>query len=203
MSKVKLVFATHNQNKLIEVQKLLGNNFQLLSLYDIDCNTEIPETHLTLEENASEKAWYVYNNFQLNCFADDTGLEIRSLNNAPGVLSARYAGEEKNSETNMNRVLEELKNKPDRKAQFRTIISLIINGKEYKFEGKVKGEIIKEKHGTDGFGYDPIFKPDGFTETFAEISMEEKNKVSHRGMAIQKLVEFLKNQKPVTSNNIR
>ncbi len=203
MSKVKLVFATHNKNKLVEVQKLLGNNFQLLSLYDIDCNTEIPETHLTLEENASEKAWYVYNNFQLNCFADDTGLEIRSLNNAPGVLSARYAGEEKSSEANMKKVLEELKNKPDRKAQFRTIISLIINGKEYRFEGKVKGEIIKEKHGTDGFGYDPIFKPDGFTETFAEISMEEKNKVSHRGMAIQKLVEFLKNQQALTSNNIR
>jgi len=130
-------------------------------------------------------------------------LEIRSLNNAPGVLSARYAGEEKSSEANMKKVLEELKNKPDRKAQFRTIISLIINGKEYRFEGKVKGEIIKEKHGTDGFGYDPIFKPDGFTETFAEISMEEKNKVSHRGMAIQKLVEFLKNQQALTSNNIR
>lgn len=195
MSAIKLVFATNNSHKLYEVQKLLGDEFQLLNLSDINCNVELPETHDTLEENAKEKAQYIYDNFKINCFADDTGLEIESLNNAPGVYSARYAGEEKNSEANMNKVLDELKDFKNRKARFRTVVSLIIEGKEFKFEGIVDGEIIKEKRGEKGFGYDPIFIPNGYAQTFAELPIEEKNMISHRARAINKLIDYLKSNR--------
>ncbi|MEG2151302.1 MAG: RdgB/HAM1 family non-canonical purine NTP pyrophosphatase, partial [Bacteroidaceae bacterium] len=146
----------------------------------------------SLEGNAYLKASYIYNNYHLNCFADDTGLEIEALNNEPGVFSARYAGENKSSEANMLKVLSNLESKTNRKAQFRTIVSLIISGKEYRFEGIIKGEIIKEKHGNSGFGYDPIFMPDGYNKTFAELGEDIKNKISHRAIAINKLCEFLK-----------
>ncbi|MEG1838857.1 MAG: non-canonical purine NTP diphosphatase [Bacteroidaceae bacterium] len=188
----KLVFATNNQHKLEEVSAILGNKIELLSLKDINCEVDIPETANSLEGNAYLKASYIYNNYHLNCFADDTGLEIEALNNEPGVFSARYAGENKSSEANMLKVLSNLESKTNRKAQFRTIVSLIISGKEYRFEGIIKGEIIKEKHGNSGFGYDPIFMPDGYNKTFAELGEDIKNKISHRAIAINKLCEFLK-----------
>ncbi|MEG1545981.1 MAG: non-canonical purine NTP diphosphatase [Bacteroides sp.] len=188
----KFVFATNNQHKLEEVSAILGNKIELLSLKDINCEVDIPETANSLEGNAYLKASYIYNNYHLNCFADDTGLEIEALNNEPGVFSARYAGENKSSEANMLKVLSNLKSKTNRKAQFRTIVSLIISGKEYRFEGIIKGEIIKEKHGNSGFGYDPIFMPDGYNKTFAELGEDIKNKISHRAIAINKLCEFLK-----------
>lgn len=188
---MKLVFATNNKHKLQEVQHLLGDKIILQNLKDIDCNDEIPEDYYTLEENALQKAEYIFNKYKVNCFADDTGLEIEALNGEPGVLSARYAGDMKDSEENIKKVLEKLKDKSNRKARFRTIISLIINGNKYAFEGIAKGEMLTEKHGADGFGYDPIFKPEGFDVSFAEMSLDEKNKISHRGRATQKLVEFL------------
>lgn len=190
---MKLVFATNNQHKLFEVQKLLGESIDLLSLKDINCADEIPEDYYTLEENALQKAQYIFQKYNLDCFADDTGLEIEALNGEPGVLSARYAGNSKDSEANMKKVLQDLEGKLNRKARFRTVISLILNKKEYLFEGIVEGEILTQKTGQDGFGYDPIFKPNGYSESFAEMSIEEKNTISHRAMATKKLVEFLRN----------
>ena len=189
---MKLVFATHNSNKAKEIQSLLPDEFQILTLTEINCLNEIPETAETLEGNSLLKAQFVSDNFNLNCFADDTGLEIVALNGKPGVYSARYAGVEKNAEANMNLVLSELDNESNRKAQFRTVITLILNEKTVLFEGIVKGEICTEKRGTDGFGYDPIFIPEGQSKTFAEMTLTEKNQQSHRARAFEKMIEFLK-----------
>lgn len=188
---LKLVFATNNKYKVSEIRSLVCKNIEVLSLGDILCFTDIPETCDTLEGNASEKAFYIYNNCKANCFADDTGLEIEALNNMPGVLSARYAGSTKNPDDNMNKVLNELLNKKNRNARFRTIISLVIDGVETQFEGIVNGVILNEKRGSAGFGYDPIFMPNGYSISFAEMSMEEKNKISHRGIAFRKLTDYL------------
>lgn len=192
---MQLVFATNNQNKLEEVQQMLPDAIELLSLKDINCFDEIEETATTLEGNAKLKADHITNNFNYDCFADDTGLEVFSLDGKPGVYSARFAGEPTNAENNMNKLLSELEDKTDRKAQFRTIVALNLDGKYYEFEGICKGEIIQEKKGEKGFGYDPIFIPKNYNKTFAEMDAETKNKISHRGIAIQKLVEFLKNYK--------
>ena len=189
---MKLVFATHNANKAEEIQSLLPENFQILTLSDINCHEEIPETAETLEGNSLLKAQFVSDNFNLNCFADDTGLEIDALNGRPGVYSARYAGEAKNAEANMNLVLSELKNESNRKAQFRTVITLILNDKTHVFEGIVRGEMSNEKRGSDGFGYDPIFIPEGQSKTFAEMTLVEKNQQSHRARAFEKMINFLK-----------
>ena len=192
MMKRKLVFATNNAHKLEEVAAILGDQVELLSLNDIGCQTDIPETAETLEGNALLKSSYIYKNYHLDCFADDTGLEVEALNGAPGVYSARYAGGEgHNAQANMLKLLHELEGKENRKAQFRTAISLILDGKEYFFEGVIKGEIIKEKRGDSGFGYDPIFKPEGYDQTFAELGNDIKNQISHRALAVQKLCEFL------------
>lgn len=188
---MKIVFATNNLNKLAEVQKMLPNSIELLTLKDIDCFDEIDETETTLEGNAKLKADYITKKFGYNCFADDTGLEVESLNGEPGVYSARYAGKDNNSENNMQKLLSELKNKTNRKAQFRTAIALNLNNKQFLFEGICKGEILTEKSGKKGFGYDPVFKPKDSTVTFAEMTSEEKNKISHRGLAIKELVIFL------------
>jgi len=192
---MKLVFATNNLNKLKEVQEMLPNSIQLLSLKDIDCFDEIDETETTLEGNAQLKADYITQKFGFNCFADDTGLEVESLDGKPGVYSARFAGEPSNSENNMQKLILDLETKTNRKAQFRTAVSLNINDKKFLFEGICKGEVLTKKQGEKGFGYDPIFKPEGFSQSFAEMTSEEKNKISHRGIAIQKLVEFLSNYK--------
>lgn len=186
-----LVFATNNPHKLTEVQQILSRLFIVKGLKDIGCNEDIPETGTTLEENASIKSSYVVENYAIDCFADDTGLEIEALDGRPGVYSARYGGESHNAEKNMERVLKELKGIKNRNAQFRTVISLKLNDKEYQFEGIVKGRIIEDKRGTDGFGYDPIFIPDENEKTFAEMSQNEKNEISHRARATQKLVKFL------------
>ena len=192
MMKRKLVFATNNAHKLEEVAAILGDQVELLSLNDISCHTDIPETAETLEGNALLKSSYIYKNYHLDCFADDTGLEVEALNGAPGVYSARYAGGEgHDAQANMLKLLHELDGKENRKAQFRTAISLILDGKEYLFEGVIKGEIIKEKRGDSGFGYDPIFKPEGYDRTFAELGNDIKNQISHRALAVQKLCEFL------------
>lgn len=188
---MKLVFATNNLNKLKELQQLLGEKVELLSLKDINCNDEIPEDYDTLEENATQKAEYIYKKYNVNCFADDTGLEIKSLNNEPGVYSARYAGADKDAKANMKKVLTKLDGIEDRSARFRTVISLFLNDKEYQFEGIVDGNILESERGKDGFGYDPIFEPKGYNISFAEMEMNEKNKISHRGLAVQKLVQFL------------
>ncbi|MDP3357884.1 MAG: non-canonical purine NTP diphosphatase [Lutibacter sp.] len=190
MNKLKLVFATNNQHKLEEVQAMLSN-FEIVSLADIHCFEDIPETADTLEGNAILKANYVTEKFGLDCFADDTGLEVAALNNEPGVYSARYAGENNNAEANMNKLLKNLENNPNRKAQFKTAIALNIQGKQFIFEGICKGTILTEKRGKSGFGYDPIFMPDGFNTSFAEMDMNEKGNISHRGKAIEKLVTFL------------
>lgn len=192
MSKLKLVFATNNKNKLKEVQAML-TNFEIVSLADINCFDDIPETANTLEGNAILKANYVTEKYGLNCFADDTGLEVEALNNEPGVYSARYAGAENNANANMDKLLSNLKNNTHRKAQFRTAVALNIEGKQFVFEGVCKGEILTKKTGDSGFGYDPIFKPEGYNNSFAEMDMSEKGAISHRGKAIQQLVEFLKN----------
>lgn len=190
--KHKLVFATNNSHKLEEVAAILKDKVKLLSLKDINCFTDIPETADTLEGNALLKSTFIYENYQLDCFADDTGLEVEALNGAPGVLSARFAGGEgHDSEANMLKLLSEMEGKENRKAQFRTAISLILDGKKYLFEGIIEGEIIKEKKGTSGFGYDPIFIPKGYDKTFAELGNEIKNKISHRALAVRKLCEFL------------
>lgn len=191
MSK-KLVVATNNAHKLEEISAIQGTEMELLSLKDIQCEADIPETADTLEGNARQKARYIYENYQMDCFADDTGLEVESLNGAPGVFSARYAGNGHDSEANMQKLLHELKGKENRKAQFRTAICLIMEGKEYLFEGIVKGEIIEEKRGGAGFGYDPIFVPEGFDKTFAELGNDIKNTISHRALAVEKLCRFLK-----------
>jgi XTP/dITP diphosphohydrolase len=188
----KLVFATNNEHKLRELRQILSGEFELLSLHDIGCNEEIPETGMTLESNAAQKSNYIWHKYGMDCFADDTGLEIEALNNEPGVFSARYAGEEKNSDANMKRVLDQLAYVKDRRARFRCVFSLIMDGKENQFEGIVEGEILKAKEGTGGFGYDPIFKPNGYNHSFAGLSPQEKNRISHRGRAVMKLVEFLK-----------
>ncbi|MDG2193869.1 MAG: non-canonical purine NTP diphosphatase [Polaribacter sp.] len=192
---MKLVFATNNPNKLAEVQKMLPSTIQLLSLKDIDCFDDIEETANTLEGNAQLKANYITQKFGHDCFADDTGLEVESLHNAPGVFSARYAGLENDSEKNMQKLLSELNDKPNRKAQFRTAISLNLQSKHFVFEGICKGEILSKKQGKKGFGYDPVFKPEGSNKSFAEMTSEDKNKISHRGKAIQQLVQFLMNYK--------
>ena len=189
---MKLVFATNNRNRLEEIQNILGNDFNILSLEDIECKEEIPEDYYTLEENASQKAWYIYNKYKINCFADDTGLEVDVLGGKPGVMSARYAGENRSFDDNMNKLLENLIGKENRAARFRTIVSLIIDGKETQFEGICKGEILAEKHGNDGFGYDPIFKPQNYNISFAEMNMELKNEISHRGKAVKKFIIYLK-----------
>ena len=186
----KIVFATGNPNKLKEVKSAI-NSFDVIGLNDIKITEEIPETGKLLKENALQKAKYVYEKTALNCFSDDSGLEVEALDNRPGVYSARYAGVGCNPEENMKKVLQELSGLNNRKAQFKTVIALILDGKEYFFDGTVKGEIMKEKTGSDGFGYDPIFKPLGYKKTFAQMPLILKNKISHRGIAVKKLVAFL------------
>lgn len=190
--KKKLVVATNNAHKLEEIAAILGEEMELLSLKDINCHADIPETANTLEGNARQKALYIYENYGIDCFADDTGLEVEALNGAPGVFSARYAGDGHDSEANMQKLLKELYGKENRKAQFRTAICLIMNGEEYLFEGIVKGKIIEEKRGGAGFGYDPIFVPEGYNLTFAELGNDIKNTISHRARAVEKLCSFLK-----------
>ena len=187
----QLVFATNNAHKLRELGEILKGEFTLLSLNDVSCTDDIPETGDTLEANASQKSRYIWDRYQLDCFSDDTGLEIAALNNEPGVHSARYTGEGRNSEDNIEKVLSKLSGENNRKACFRCVISLIIRGNEYLFEGQVDGEILPERKGVSGFGYDPIFLPDGYTQSFAEMNADLKNSISHRGRAVQKLVRFL------------
>ena len=189
---MKLVFATNNKHKLEEVRAILGNTIEVLSLNDIDCHDDIPETADTLEGNALIKARYIYGKFGVDCFADDTGLEVEALNGAPGVYSARYAGEECNPEANMHKLLHNLTGKNNRNAQFRTVIALIIKGEEKLFNGIVKGTITGEKMGDSGFGYDPIFIPEGFSESFAQMGSEIKNSISHRYRATEQLGNYLK-----------
>ena len=189
---MKLCFATNNPNKLAEIQDILGDQFELVGLQDIGCEEELAEDQTTLEGNSLQKAQYVYNQYGVNCFADDTGLEITSLEGEPGVYSARYAGDQRNNGDNMALVMERMEGKPDRAAQFRTVITLIVDGEQKQFEGVAKGEIITEQLGKEGFGYDPIFKPEGYQKTFAEMSRIEKNKISHRGRAIRHLIDYLK-----------
>ncbi|MFZ2283918.1 MAG: non-canonical purine NTP diphosphatase [Lutibacter sp.] len=190
MNKLKLVFATNNQHKLQEVQAML-TNFEIVSLAEINCFEDIPETAGTLEGNAILKANFITDKYGLDCFADDTGLEVEALNNEPGVYSARYAGEDNNAEANMNKLLNNLKNNPNRRAQFKTAIALNIQGKQFIFEGVCKGTILTEKRGDSGFGYDPIFMPNGFSRSFAEMNLAEKGNISHRGKAVEKLVTYL------------
>ena len=194
----KLVFATNNSHKVEEIMAIIGHSIEILSLKDIDCFDDIPEEQETLEGNAIQKAEYVYNKFHIDCFADDTGLEVEALNNKPGVYSARYSFSdfpnipaEKRAEANMQKLIHELSGKSNRKAAFRTIICLIENGKQFLFEGKVEGRIIDTPRGIKGFGYDPIFIPDGYSTTFAEMDMAEKNKISHRAKAIYNLGKYL------------
>ena len=201
---MKIVFATNNQHKLDEIRSILGEKFEVVSLSDIGCNKEIPETGKTLEENARQKAQYVYDHYHVSCFADDTGLEVDALGGAPGVYSARYAGGEgHDSEANMTKLLKELGNNNNRKARFRTVIALIEKKDVcpcgctsiklvHQFEGIVNGEIIRERRGGEGFGYDPIFQPEGYDKTFAELGVDIKNTISHRARATQKLAEYLK-----------
>ena len=188
---MKIVFATNNPNKIVEIKDLLPEEIQILSLKDINCNEQLPETQNTLEGNAKQKAEFVFTNYGYNCFADDTGLEIEALNNGPGVYSARYAGDDCSPNDNMQKVLQKLEGENNRGAKFRTVIALIMNGKTLLFEGECKGEITKEKAGEKGFGYDPIFLAKGFDKTFAQMSKQEKGAISHRGIATRKLVEFL------------
>ena len=188
----KLVFATNNAHKLDEIRAILGDKIEVLSLKDINCDADIPETADTLEGNAALKAEYIYKNYGLDCFADDTGLEVEALGGAPGVYSARYAGGDgHDSEANMRKLLQELDGEHNREAQFRTAICLIEKGEEHLFEGIVKGSIIEQKRGASGFGYDPVFMPEGYEETFAEMGNVEKNKISHCARAVEKLCEYL------------
>ena len=189
---MKLVFATNNAHKLDEIRAILGNKIEILSLNDIDCHDEIPETADTLEGNALQKAMYIKEHYGYDCFADDTGLEVSALGGAPGVHTARYAeNTDHDSEANMNKLLKELEGKNDRSAQFRTVIALLLNGEQHLFEGIVKGDILTEKRGSEGFGYDPVFSPEQYSESFAELGTEVKNKISHRARAVAKLVEYL------------
>lgn len=188
---MKLVFATNNQHKLDEVRKVVTADIEIVSLSDIQCYDDIPETADTLEGNALQKVRYIKEHYGYDCFADDTGLEVEALDNAPGVYSARYAGIGHDSEANMNKLLHEMEGKENRKARFRTAIALLLNGEEYLFEGIVNGFIIEEKRGDSGFGYDPIFVPENYTETFAELGNDIKNQISHRAEAVKKLIQFL------------
>lgn len=188
---MKLVFATNNKNKIKEVQSLMPEGIHLLSLEEIGCHEDIPETSSTIEGNAIQKAEYVKEKYGYDCFADDTGLEVAALNGAPGVYSARYAGEEKSSDANIGKLLKELEGKEDRSARFKTVIALHLKGKFHTFEGICAGNIIFERKGLQGFGYDPVFQPEGKSETFAEMNLSEKSKISHRGRAIRKLIDFL------------
>lgn len=196
---MKIVFATNNKHKLDEIRDILGHEYEIVSLKDIGCDVDIPETGSTLEENALMKARYVFDNYGLNCFADDTGLEVEALNGEPGVYSARYAGEGHDSEANMKKLLEKLGNNNNRQARFRTVIALVLKDSPKEsitlFEGIVNGRIAYEKHGTEGFGYDPIFVPEGYDQSFAELGLDIKNKISHRARATQKLVKHLKDIK--------
>jgi len=187
----KIVFATNNLHKLEEVSAILDNKIQILSLKDIHCEEEIPETSDTIEGNALQKAEYIYDRYQMDCFADDTGLEVEALDGAPGIYSARYAGPQHNSKDNIRKLLTEMHDKENRNAQFRTAIYLILDGKKHLFEGTIKGKIIYAEKGSDGFGYDSVFVPEGFDKTFAELGEEIKNKISHRAIATKKLVKFL------------
>jgi XTP/dITP diphosphohydrolase len=190
---MKLVFASNNANKIKEIQQLVPDYIQIVSLQDIGCTEDIPETAETIEGNAILKANYITNNYGLNCFADDSGLEVDALNGAPGVYSARYAGEPKDDSKNIDKLLLNLEKQSNRKANFKTVICLNYNGKQTLLTGIINGKIIDERIGTNGFGYDPIFVADGMTQTFAELSMEEKSGISHRGIAVKQLVEFLSN----------
>lgn len=192
---MKICFATNNKKKIEEVKAALGPGFQLVSLQEIGCDEELPETGDTLDHNAFQKARYVKEHFGVDCFADDTGLEVEALAGAPGVYSGRFAGEPRSDERNIDLLLEKMEGKPNRKARFRTVIALILEGKEYQFEGIAEGEILKERVGEKGFGYDPVFQPEGFDKTFAELSLEEKNEISHRGKAVKALIEFLNQRK--------
>ncbi|MBT30838.1 MAG: non-canonical purine NTP pyrophosphatase [Thalassobius sp.] len=191
--KPSICFATNNPHKLREIQEILADKFQIVSLKEIGCEEDIPETQPTIEGNSEQKAQYVKDHYQIDCFADDTGLEVATLNNEPGVYSARYAGPQRNSEDNVALLLKNLEGKTDRSAQFKTVITLIYKGETTAFEGIVKGVITEKTTGTNGFGYDPVFKPEGYDRTFAELSSEEKNKISHRGLAVAKLVAYLEN----------
>ena len=189
---MKIVFATNNKHKLEEIKDILGKDFEIVSLAEIGCHEDIPETGTTLEENARQKSTYIVEHYSHDCFADDTGLEVEALNGEPGVHSARYAeGTDHDSEANMRKLLANLEGQSNRKACFRTVISLIIDGVEHQFEGKVEGRIATEKHGTEGFGYDPIFIPEGYDKSFAELGEEIKNLISHRARAVKKLAEYL------------
>ena len=191
MTKIDLLFATSNKNKVLEIKKVLPKEFNIKSLDDIGFCEEVPENENTIEGNAIFKANYIYKKYNLNVFADDTGLEVDSLNGKPGVHSARYAGISKNSADNINKLLKKLKNKKNRKARFKTIIALILNSKIHTFEGVVEGIITKKPKGENGFGYDPVFIPRGYTKTFGELSLEEKNSISHRSLAMNKLIDFI------------
>lgn len=188
---MKIVFASNNKNKIKEIQQLLPDSIKIMSLESIGCFEEIPETANTIEGNAIQKANYITEKYGLDCFADDTGLEVAALDGEPGVLSARYAGNQRSDEDNMTKLLKNLSDKQNRSAQFKTVIALNLRGKQYLFTGIAGGEIILEKRGTAGFGYDPIFKPENYQETFAEMDLSLKNKISHRGKAVQQLITFL------------
>jgi XTP/dITP diphosphohydrolase len=198
---MRIVFATNNAHKLSEIRQILGNDIEILSLADIGCHDDIPETADTLEGNALQKAQYVYDHYHLSCFADDTGLEVDALGGEPGIYSARYAGDGHDSEANMQKLLQKLGENNNRKARFRTVIALIEKEEDDKvtepaektsfFEGIVEGQIIREKRGQEGFGYDPIFQPDGYDETFAQLGLEIKNRISHRARAVEKLAKYL------------
>ena len=192
---MKLYFATNNFHKVAEVQKILIGDFEILSLKDLGNTIEIPETGDTLEENSRLKVRYLYDTYGLDCFADDTGLEVEALGGAPGVHSARYAGTPGDDRKNVDMLLENLKNAADRNARFRTVITLITDGREKQFKGVVNGKIINERRGNSGFGYDPVFVPNGYVTTFAEMSAEEKNRISHRGISIRKFADFLLSSK--------
>lgn len=190
--KHKLVFATNNRHKLEEVKNVVGENFEIISLKDIGCSEDIEETGITLEENALIKARYIKEKYGYDCFGDDTGLEVEVLDNAPGVYSARYAGDNHDSEANKAKLLREMDGKKNRNARFRTVIALLLNGKEYLFEGNINGLITEEEKGNSGFGYDPVFVPDGYQQTFAELGDDIKNTISHRALATNRLCEFLR-----------
>ncbi|WP_370391300.1 non-canonical purine NTP diphosphatase [uncultured Winogradskyella sp.] len=192
---MQLVFATNNQNKLKEVQALVPKHITLLSLADINCNEDIPETQATIEGNAKQKADYIKTQYGYDCFADDTGLEVDALDGAPGIYSARYAGPERDATANMDKLLKELSNKDNRAAQFKTVIALHLNGAFHEFTGLCRGKIINEKRGDQGFGYDPIFQPEGYESTFAQMDLSLKNQIGHRGKAIRKLIDFLKSNR--------
>lgn len=188
---MKIVFATNNKNKIKEIQSMLPSSIEIISLESIGCHEDIPETAATIEGNAVLKANYVVQKYGYDCFADDTGLEVDALHGEPGVFSARYAGEQKSADDNMDKLLLNLKNKANRNAQFKTVIALNLKGQQHLFTGVARGEITLEKTGSQGFGYDPIFMPEGFRETFAELSLETKNAISHRGKATRALIAFL------------